>query len=107
MALGSPAQFINQDSTAFGPNADQYEPERWMQRKDETLEQWEERRKVVDRTDLTFGQGSRTCIGKSIATMEIFKAVATLIARFKFDFVEEIKRGEVLVKVQRRENAMA
>ena len=105
--IGSPSQFINQDSTAFGADADQYKPERWMQGKDETFEHWEERRKLMDRTELTFGQGSRTCIGKNIAALEIFKAVATLMAQFKFDFVEEIKRGEVLVKVQRRQEATA
>ncbi len=101
--IGCPSQTINQDSTVFGADGDQYKPERWMQREDEAFEHWDDRRKVMERTELTFGQGSRTCIGKSIAALEIFKVVATLMAQFKFDFVEEIKRGEVLVKVHRRE----
>ena len=99
--IGAPSQFINQ-STAFGSESDQYKPERWMQAKDETFEHWEDRRNLMDRTELTFGQGSRTCIGKNIAALEVFKVVARLMAQFKFDFVDEIKRGEVLVKVQRR-----
>lgn len=34
----------------------------------------------------TFGQGSRTCIGKNVAMLGIQKLVPTLVRRFEFEF---------------------
>jgi len=81
--VGCPAGTINQDRRVFGFDADVYKPERWMQGKDESDEAYEERRKLMDRTELSFGHGSRTCIGKNIVALEMFKVVATLMGQFK------------------------
>jgi len=81
--IGSPAGAINQDSRVFGTDSELYKPERWMQGEKETFDAYQERRKLMERTDLSFGHGSRTCIGKNIALMEMFKAVATLVGQFK------------------------
>lgn len=54
-----------------------------MERRDENRESYEERQKVMDRVDLSFGQGSRSCIGKSVAMLELFKVVATLMGQFQ------------------------
>ena len=48
----------------------------------ETHEVYLERRKLMNKSDLTFGHGSRSCVGKNIAELELYKAVATLIAQF-------------------------
>ncbi|OAL36511.1 hypothetical protein AYO20_04127 [Fonsecaea nubica] len=119
--VGCPAGAINQDMRAFGADAHVYNPERWMQGKMETTESWESRRKLMDKTELSFGQGSRSCIGKSVASLEIFKVVATLVGQFKasqavppqpnprlpcflqFELVGEARHHEVFVKVHRRE----
>ena len=69
--IGSPAGAINQDARVLGPDGDQYIPERWIQRKDETTEAYLGRRKLIEQTDLTFGQGSRNCIGK-VNSQEIY-----------------------------------
>lgn len=42
---------------AFGPDAAVFRPERW-------LEATEEEKKVMERNLITFGSGSRVCIGK-------------------------------------------
>lgn len=81
--IGCPAGAVNQDPRAFGKDADTYKPERWMQGPGETFESWQERRRVMDRSELAFGHGSRTCIGKSLTALEIFKVVATLMAQFR------------------------
>lgn len=81
--IGCPAGAINQDVRVFGADADVYKPERWLQAEDESQEAYIERRKAMERTELSFGQGSRTCIGKNIALMEMFKAVATLVGQFR------------------------
>ena len=124
--VGCPAGAIDQNTNIFGADSDTYRPERWMQKKEENTEAYLERRKLMDKTDLTFGQGSRTCIGKNIAFLEFFKVVATLMAQFKvslrtrsdtphenerltyvkqFERVGEMKKVEVMVNVIRREKA--
>jgi len=42
-----------------------------------------------------FGLGGRQCIGKTMATTNIFKVVATLLRCFKFELADERERGEV------------
>lgn len=81
--IGCPAGTINRDTAIFGPDAEDYNPERWMQGEGEAYEAYEERRKLMDRSELSFGQGSRTCIGKNIVALEIFKVLATLVGLFK------------------------
>lgn len=81
--IGSPAGAINRDPRVFGADAEHFHPERWMQSPDESEEIYQERRRAMERTELSFGQGSRTCIGKSVALLEMFKAVATLAGQFR------------------------
>ncbi|GAA6053327.1 hypothetical protein JCM3770_004114 [Rhodotorula araucariae] len=64
---------------AFGPDASVFRPERW-------LEASVEDRKVMERNLITFGSGSRVCIGKNISLMEITKVLPTLLHRYRFSF---------------------
>ncbi|KIX00582.1 uncharacterized protein Z518_09647 [Rhinocladiella mackenziei CBS 650.93] len=100
--IGSPAGAINQDIRVFGDDAEVYKPERWMQG-NESLETFQQRRNLMERTELSFGQGSRTCIGKNIAILEMFKAVATLMGQFTFEPAGTPKKDQVFVTVHRRE----
>lgn len=81
--VGSPAGMVNRDVSVFGSDPDLHKPERWMKRKDETAQALDQRRRLMERTDLTFGHGTRACIGKNIVALEVFKAVATLMFKFK------------------------
>lgn len=81
--VGCPKGKIDRDETIFGPNGELYNPEKWMRGEKESLEEWEERRKAMDRTELSFGQGSRSCIGKNVTLLEFFEAVAVLLRLFK------------------------
>ena len=81
--IGCPAGAINQDVRVLGEDAEIYKPERWQRQKGESEEAFVERRKIMERTDLSFGYGSRNCIGKNVALMEMFKAVATLVGQFR------------------------
>ncbi|GEM06298.1 cytochrome P450 [Rhodotorula toruloides] len=64
---------------AFGPDAAVFRPERW-------LEATEEEKKVMERNLITFGSGSRVCIGKNISLMEITKVLPTLFWKYRFSF---------------------
>ncbi|GJN91473.1 hypothetical protein Rhopal_004496-T1 [Rhodotorula paludigena] len=62
---------------AYGADAETFRPARW-------LEASEEERKVLERHLITFGSGSRVCIGKNISLMEITKVVPTLLHKYRF-----------------------
>jgi cytochrome P450 len=77
VAMNGPS--LNRRTDVYGPDADNYNPLRWMKGEDESEESFKERRLKMDRASLTFGHGSRSCIGKNIVQLEIYKIWATLM----------------------------
>ncbi|UPL02769.1 hypothetical protein LCI18_013703 [Fusarium solani-melongenae] len=72
--VGANAWVLHYDKESFGPDADVYRPERWLQP--------EARRESPTGMMFTFGAGSRTCIGKNIALLEINKVVPQFVRNF-------------------------
>ncbi|KAJ9660306.1 hypothetical protein H2198_002614 [Neophaeococcomyces mojaviensis] len=72
---------LHRDKRVFGNDADVFRPERWLEASPETL-------KVMDRSNLAFGAGSRTCLGKHISLLEMCKVIPQLLWTFKFELAE-------------------
>ncbi|ORY55957.1 cytochrome P450 oxidoreductase [Leucosporidium creatinivorum] len=70
---------VHRRPEAFGEDAAFFRPERWLEADAET-------KKVMERNLITFGSGSRVCIGKNISLMEITKVVPTLLHKYDFAF---------------------
>jgi cytochrome P450 len=62
---------------AYGDDARQYKPHRWLNVSDD-------QRRLLEKHNLTFGGGSRQCIGKNISLMELSKVLPTLLRTFSF-----------------------
>ncbi|RAH49950.1 cytochrome P450, partial [Aspergillus brunneoviolaceus CBS 621.78] len=62
-------------------DADQYNPDRWLDRDPVPME----------RAMFVFGHGARTCIGKNIALCEIYKLLPVLLWKFQVRLVEPEK----------------
>ncbi|KAF3941984.1 hypothetical protein ABW19_dt0209838 [Dactylella cylindrospora] len=71
---------IHHDKRVYGEDADFFRPERW-------LEATEEQKAEMERSYLVFGSGKRTCIGKNISLLEIYKIVPWLVMRYEFELV--------------------
>ena len=86
--VGCSAWLIHMNKGVFGEDAEDYRPERWLH--DEELcktpsgkQREESRVKEMNGTMFQFGMGSRTCIGKNISLLEIYKLVPSMLRRFE------------------------
>lgn len=86
---------VNRNAGIFDPDPDSFRPERWLQAKDETAEAYQERLQLYISTDLSFGAGSRICLGRHLALLKVYKIVATLINRYDIELVDPNKEWEV------------
>jgi len=106
--VGINAWVAHRDKTMFGEDADEFRPERWLVDKEERV--------AMERCLLTvsskfclspvsqlrgqgpnswglangnaqFGSGHRTCLGKNISYLEIYKAIPTLFSRYKVSYL--------------------
>lgn len=74
---------VTRDLDVFGPDADEFNPDRWIKRPDESDEDFKLRyRKMRDVADFIFGGGGRVCMGRYLATLEMWKLFATLYSVF-------------------------
>jgi cytochrome P450 len=106
---------VHRNAAVFGADPDAFRPERWLRdyEGEETEEAYQTRLRRMNQADLTFGAGSRVCIGKHISTMEVLKVVPSLISQFRFELDDPTSEWNVVnsffvrqtglkVRIQRR-----
>lgn len=79
--VGCNAWTIHRDRSVFGEDADEFVPERWLDAPEEHI-------RAMENSIFTFGAGSRICLGKNIALLEINKLVPELLRRFEIELVD-------------------
>ncbi|KAL9617465.1 MAG: hypothetical protein Q9160_007728 [Pyrenula sp. 1 TL-2023] len=70
----------------YGEDVNTFNPDRWLQYTHESEEQWQSRLSAMRKADFAFSYGPRVCLGRHIATMEMYKLIPTLFG--VFDTVE-------------------
>ncbi|KAH8894025.1 cytochrome P450 [Thozetella sp. PMI_491] len=85
--VGASPWVMHRDRVSFGTDVDRFRPERWLQTQGESDEDYQTRLKVMNGATFTFGKGHRTCIGKNISLLEIYKLLPSLFWRYKLSFV--------------------
>lgn len=65
MEVTSNAYIVQRDPELYKPDPDAYRPERWLESPEKANE--------MDASSFVFGMGSRVCLGKDIALMEMYK----------------------------------
>ncbi|KAG8630085.1 hypothetical protein KVT40_001704 [Elsinoe batatas] len=76
---------VHYNPDLFGPDPNQFRPERWLPKAEEDHSTYTARIKCWDEAMLTFGRGKRRCPGNHLSDMEVRKCIVTLVARFSFD----------------------
>lgn len=65
--VGANPYITQRNNAVYGADADEFRPERWLESGEETVA-------AMERYEFTFGYGSRGCIGKSLAFLELYKS---------------------------------
>ncbi|KAF2753019.1 cytochrome P450 [Pseudovirgaria hyperparasitica] len=76
--VGCSAWVVHRNEEVFGAEVDTWRPERW-------LDCDAEQRKKMENSLLTFGHGHRSCIGKNISYLEVYKLVPTLLKTYELE----------------------
>jgi len=102
--VGCSAWVMHRRKEIFGEDVEVYRPERWLA--DETKDRNAEEKRIKEMTGtmLQFGAGARTCIGKNISLLEMYKVVPSFLRRFEvsshpslfshFLSIAAVKRGK-------------
>lgn len=81
--MGVNPSVTNRDHDVFGPDSDDFNPDRWLPRDGEAGTDFEARlRAMRDVADHVFGGGTRVCMGRYLAQLELWKLFATLYSVF-------------------------
>lgn len=81
--VGLNPYIIGRNKSVWGEDSAEYRPERWLPRDGEDDTAFQQRLRQMNASDLTFGGGSRICIGRHVAMLETYKVVATLVKRYR------------------------
>lgn len=73
--VGCSAWTVHRDPL-FGEHTAEFRPRRW-------LDASPEQRRIMENSIFSFGAGSRTCIGKNISLLEMYKLVPAVLMRFE------------------------
>ncbi|KAF8061017.1 cytochrome P450 [Lyophyllum atratum] len=87
--IAIPLNVIQTDPEVWGPDADEFRPQRWIERKEAGI--W------GGRELLAFSEGPRSCIGKAFALAEIKALTVTLLRQFAFSCPHEIEAFQSFV----------
>jgi cytochrome P450 len=88
--VGCSAWLIHRRPEIWGDDVDVYRPERWLF--DQSIldsaqrEERERRIREMNGHMFQFGMGARTCIGKNISLLEMYKVVPSLLRRFEVGY---------------------
>ncbi|KAF9478457.1 cytochrome P450 [Pholiota conissans] len=79
--ITSPIRYMNRAEAFWGPNAKDFEPERWLDGGDIAKAKEIQGHRHI----LTFSDGPRTCLGKSFALAEFKAVLSVLIRNYSFE----------------------
>lgn len=74
--VGCNAWVLHRRPEIFGKDVDEFRPERWLEADPARL-------KEMKGTMFQFGAGPRTCIGRNISVLEIYKLVPSFLRKFE------------------------
>lgn len=97
--VGINSAALNLRADVYGADVESFNPERWTRAAGESDEGFKERKGRMDRAMVTFGYGSRGCIGKNTVQLGLYEVMAIVMGRFGFEAFGTPKSTQVWVRV--------
>lgn len=96
--VGVNPYIICRNKSVWGEDAEEFRPERWLRDEEggETEEAFSVRLRKMNDADLSFGAGSRICIGKHMGLMQVYKVVATIATLYDVELVDAKREWKVI-----------
>lgn len=94
-AVGLNPYVTGRNRAWVGEDPDEFRPERWLRAEGESEEAYKQRLQRMQQADLAFGAGSRICLGRHLALMEVYKIVALLVNRYDIELEDPEREWEV------------
>ncbi|KAL2274469.1 hypothetical protein FJTKL_03218 [Diaporthe vaccinii] len=76
---------LHRNRDIFGDDSEVFKPERWLGGGDDDGDGDEEKTRAMERYNLIWGGGARTCPGRHLAEMLVSKIVPALVANFEVE----------------------
>ncbi|KAJ3546966.1 hypothetical protein NM208_g1739 [Fusarium decemcellulare] len=96
--VGMSPYILARNRSIYGEDAEFFRPDRWLrdEANGETEEAFQKRLLLMNQTDLSFGGGSRICIGKHMGLFQTYKVLATLITLYEIELADANKEWKVI-----------
>ncbi|KAL9097808.1 MAG: hypothetical protein Q9165_000134 [Trypethelium subeluteriae] len=86
---------VHFDRSVYGDDVEVFRPERWMRGEEESEDAFRERMDRMGRADVRFGKGSRSCLGRHVAELELFKIIPVMAELLEFEMDPPDKEWKV------------
>lgn len=89
--VGMNPYVTNRNKSVFGEDADDFRPERWLRDEQggESEESFQSRLTRMNKSDLSFGGGSRICIGRNMGLFQTYKVLVTLLTLYDIELATD------------------
>lgn len=89
--VGMNPYITGRNKSVYGEDAEDFNPDRWLRDEaaGESETAYQARLLRMNKTDLSFGAGSRVCIGKHIGLFQTYKVLVTLITKYDIELATD------------------
>ncbi|KAH7166379.1 cytochrome P450 [Dactylonectria macrodidyma] len=86
--VGASPWVMHRHKYIYGQDVESFRPERWLPDVNEDTASYDKRLKAMKGADFTFGKGHRTCIGKNISLLEIYKMLPSFFLKYSVELAD-------------------